>query len=305
MPSYSDGDWRFNVNDIFATNSEKFVSIANTYLAAGWTIVDRSDGTTVSAGGQNSAANWNNSNAWERYRQPDGQRDVTIQRGASDRSVRGYYGRAGILFAGGTPTVPPTDATAFQFIGTSGSFNTTFFASTASSEVINIACKAVADGLTGDVFPQWLRGFPSRSPASDNGVVFLDAVTSPAGLVDVEPWVFQRSSNDSFSGWYRAGMSGAVQLSATMTRVSIGSIGTTWTGQNAYITEDDIAPLFAVNASAPLQRKGQLNNYFVNDTLRASGDTINLGIAGQAKVNWLASGSGILVPWPSSVVPVL
>ena len=201
--------------------------------------------------------------------------------------------------------MPPTDATAFQFIGTGGSFSTTFFANTSNSEVVHIACKAVPDGLTGDVFPQWLRTTPIGTPSSDGGALYLDALTSPAGLADVEPWAFLTSTGGSFSGWYRAGLSGAAQ-STTLSRTGIGTIGSTWTGQNAYIVADDISPLFAVSSTVgQLQRKGQCNNYFVQDTLRASGDTVNLAIAGQAKINWVVGGSGILVPWPSSVVPVL
>lgn len=306
MPSYSDGAWRYNVNDIFATNSEKFVSIADTLLAAGWTVVDRSNGAAVSAGGQNNAVDWNNNNAWERYRQPDGQRDMTIQRGLTDRSVRGYFGRAGILFSGGTPTVAPTDATAFQIIGTSGNFNTTFFNSTAANEYCHFAAKTTADGATADVFPLYIQLRTVASPTSDPTSVYLDAVDSPAGTADVEPWVFSTSvATANLGGWYLAGLGGAAQVTAIQ-RQGIGSTNLgNWNGQNPYLAEDDLTPYFALGTSAPFQRKGRLVNYVGASPIRAAGDTFNLATPGQAKINWITSGSGYALPWPSGVTPLL
>lgn len=303
MPSYSDGDWRYNVNDTFATNSEKFVSMANTLLAAGWTIVDRSDATSVFVGGQNSAANWNASNAWERYRQPGGQRDYTVQRGTTDRSVRGYLGRAGILFTGGTPTVVPTDATALQVIGTVTNFNTIFFGATSANEYCHFAAKAVADGLTANFYPLYMMVRSIGSPGNDVTNVYLDSVTSPAGVLDVEPWVgFPTVQANAYFGWYLAGLGGAAQAT-NITRQNV----TSWNGQNLYASPpaDDLCPLFGVSSTGPAQRKGQLDNYVQGSSLRAAGDTFNLGTVGAAKINWTSGGVTIALPWPSGVTPLL
>lgn len=302
MPSYTDLPWYYNVNDQFATNSEKFVSMANTLLAAGWTVVDRSDGTTVSVGGQNSAANWNNNNAWERYRQPDGQRDLTIQRGTTDRSARMYLGRAGILFTGGTATVPPTAATAFQIVGSSNNFNTSFFNSTANAEYCHFSAKSTADGATADVYPFYLYRATVGTPPTFPLGVYLESVTSPAGIADVEPWVsFENSYTVSnVRGWYLAGLGGAVAAN----NLQCGFVGAAWSGLNPYVTEDDLSSVFAFSNTVPLQRKGQLINLLSSSVLRANGDTFNLATPGQARINW-GTTSGMAVPWPSGVTPLL
>lgn len=304
MPSYTDLPWYYNVNDQFATNSEKFVSMANTLLAAGWTVVDRSDGTTVSVGGQNSAANWNNNDAWERYRQPGGQRDLTIQRGTSDRSVRMYLGRAGILFTGGTATVPPTDATAFQIVGSSNNFNTGFFSFTAINEYCHFSAKSTADGATADVYPFYFYTAIVGTPPTFPLGVYLESVTSPAGIVDVEPWVnFQSGyTSSNVRGWYLAGLGGAVAA----TNLLCNFIGSShpWSGLNPYVLQDDLCSVFAYSTVVPIQRKGQLINLLSSSPLRANGDTFNLATPGQARINW-GTYSGVAVPWPSGVTPLL
>ena len=64
MALHTDGDWEFDVNrEVVSTDAEFFFRLSSLLLIAGWTVIERSDGTTVSVGVQNSAGEWDNSNA--------------------------------------------------------------------------------------------------------------------------------------------------------------------------------------------------------------------------------------------------
>lgn len=304
MPSYTDGAWHYNVNDNFPTSEERLVSFANTLLAAGWTVVDRSDGSTVIIGGQNSVADWGNNFAWERYRQPDGQRDLTLQRSTGANVARSFYGRAGILFTGGTATVPPSDASQTQIIGSGNGYDASFFN---TGRYQHFSAKATPDGATADVYAFSFVNRTIGAPTADLTSVYLDAVDSPAGAADVEPWVFARamSSPATFTGWYMAGLAGEALQTGIQKYYVAGTTITAWSGQNPYILEDDVPAIFAVTTSGFLQRKGQLSNYIAPSRIRAAGDTLNLATPGAARVNWISGSDGYALPWPSGVTPAI
>lgn len=303
MPSYSSGDWFFNVNDIFATNGEKFESHSLTLRQAGWALLGKNDGAvSIPAGTPLTAAQWGAvNNAWEWYRDPAGGRDLTLQRGSTNRSVRMYMGQRGIPFTGGDTTDPPSAATTrFQIIGTGDLFATTWWSSTANSEVVDIGAKSTFSGPHGEVFPFWHRA--RVIGGSGGNSMMLGAVWSPAGAADLEPWV-NNQNLAAFPGttqrcWYLAGLPGEAREFAAN-----GQVLSAWSGQNPYNNRDDLTPVFFGRSSGLLQRKGQLLDILGSDPIRAFGDTVELGAA-LAYFNHVASVNGALTPWPSGVAPI-
>lgn len=305
MPSYSSGDWFFNCNDIFlVSNGEKFASFSLTLRQAGWVLLGKNTGAAVSipSGPPLTPAEWNSgANAWEWYRDPAGGRDLTLQRGASNQSVRMYLGQRGVPFTGGDTTNPPTAAaTRFQIIGTGDGFATTWWSSTVNSEVIDIGAKSTFSGPHGEVFPFWMRARTIGGPTGSS--MLLGAVWSPAGAADAEPWVNSQGiaqiSNNNRT-WFRAGEVDQAR-DFSMPGINLGQ----WSGVNPYNARDDLSPFwFLRTASTPLQRKGQLLDILGSDPIRAFGDTIELG-GPLAYFNHAGNANGALTPWPAGIAPI-
>lgn len=302
MPSYTSGDWFFNVNDVFlVSNGEKFESVSLTLRQAGWQLLGKNTGSVaIPAVTPVTAAQWNTvANAWEWYRDPASGRDLTLQRGATARSAKMYLGQRGIPFTGGDTTNPPSAATQFQVIGTGDFFDTTWWNSTVAGETIDIGAKSTSTGPHGAVFPFWMR---ARAIGSSSGSsMMVSSVWSPAGASDSEPWVNCQSLqgiSSSVRMWYLAGLVGEDR-----DFTAVGAPVSDWSGMNPYNNRDDLSPVFFRQTfSSSLQRKGQMLDFLASDPIRAFGDTVDL--AGPvAYFNHAANFSGAMTPWPVGVAP--
>lgn len=308
MPSYSDGDWEFNVNEIRADNREHLVAFGDLLIAAGWTCVGSSDGTTPKSG-RNTLADWNNTSAWEHFRSPadpGAQRDFVWQRSTTPGTLRAWQGRAGQPFTGGTGAVVPTASGALQIIGTGGGYQTNFFPSTATSVRVHMAARSVGIGTFIDVFPFWIVARTTPSGAGSQYVAILPLVSPYEGTVgfsDFEPWVaatgVEVTVTSSLRGWYRANLSGAAQVTSLVGSTPGGSFAA-YSGQSPYSGEDDLAPVFVADTTGGVaQRKGVVQDFTAENSARADLDTYNLATSGRARVQF----GQLTFPWPATVAP--
>jgi hypothetical protein len=306
MPSYSSGDWEFTVNEVQANADAHLEAFSALLLAAGWTLVQRSDGSSLLASGRNSVAEWGNADTWEHWRDPSGAsgRRLIFQRGASDRQLRMWITTHGIPIADNTPTVSlaPSFTTKAQIIGTGGAYDTSFWHNgTAGNFRVHLGVRTTPAGTTGDVYEFWILSCATGTGnRQDSCYVF--AVDTPAdgtyGDADAEPWVSSQTWGvGSHSAWYRAGLSGA-------TFVSVGlafEISANLDGQNPYSLADDLPPVYSYDATGGVeQRKGVLESVR-GQGIRADFDTYNLSVAGAA----LLAYDNLATPWPDSVTPVI
>lgn len=303
MPLYLSDNWRFDVRTAIVNEIDPIIALGDRFVAAGWTIVASSNTSSIDASTRNDVTRWNNIDAWEHWRDPAGGRDITIQRGTTNRSIRMYLGQVGDAFSGGTLTAPPTGAeTAAQLVGDLGNFNTSFLPSTSSAYDLHVAASQVGGGQTGDVYEFYLV-ITLNSNGVLHGGVALFGVNTPAvgdgGVPDPEPWVV--ISSVTWTGglcWYRAGQSNArIDTGVTMSQTLYGF--TTGTQVNPYTGEYDIPPWFVYSTTQGAeQRKGYVTNaaYFTTSTPAAL-DTVNNAIEGRSLIRF----GNYLFPWPHGV----
>lgn len=300
MTYHVSNNWHYNVNEYFASHAAGYVVWIDTFLSAGWTAVQSSDGSAVTASVVPDATDWGNNNAWVHLRDPGGGRDLAIQRGTTGHSTAVYLGRAGEPFTGGSATVVPSAAGSFQLVGTGGGTASNFFgSSTISNYRYHFGAGATPGGTSGDVYPFWFLSIGTNSINSPQGALLLAPVIGTAdgtvGDADSEPWI-SNASPGSFSGlrgWYKAGLTGAVQD----TNLSVTEL-TSWTGRNPYTGLDDLSPLFAFSITGGReQRKGILEHFYGDSSLRASYQTMSLAVEGKSRINVNA----FSFPWPHNV----
>lgn len=307
MPSYSDGDWEFNVNEIRADNREHLVAFGDLLIAAGWTCVGSSDGTTPKAG-RNTLADWNNTSAWEHFRDPGGiaGRDFVWQRSTVPGTLRAWLGRAAQPFTGGTGATVPTASGALQIIGSGGGYQTGFFPTTATNVRVHMAARSAGLGTFIDVFSFWIVARNTPAGTGSQYVVILPLVSpyeGTVGLSDFEPWVASTGGevtvSSSLRGWYRANLPGAAQVTSLAGTTPGGSFGA-YSGQSPYSGEDDLAPIFVNDTTGGVaQRKGVVQDFTAENSVRADLDTYNLATSGRARVQF----GQLTFPWPATVAP--
>lgn len=306
MPSYSDGDWEFNVNEIRSDSREHLVAFGDLLIAAGWTCVGSSDGTTPK-GTRNTLADWNNTSAWEHFRDPGGAagRDFVWQRSTDPGTLRAWLGRAAQPFTGGTGATVPTASGALQIIGSGGGYSFGFFPVTPASVRVHMAARSVGIGTFIDVFPFWIVSRITPGGTANSSVVILPLVSpydGTVGLSDFEPWVAVTGGaitvTAGLRGWYRANLSGAAQVSS-LAGATPGSFAA-YSGQSPYSGEDDLAPIFVRDATGGVaQRKGVVQDFTAENPARADLDTYNLATSGRARVQF----DQLTLPWPATVAP--
>lgn len=308
MPTYSDGDWEFDVNEIRADNREHLVAFGDLLVAAGWTCIGSSDGTTPKAG-RNTLADWNNTNAWEHFRDPGGiaGRDFVWQRSTVPGTLRAWLGRAAQPFTGGTGSTVPTASGALQILGSGGGYQFSFFPTTTTSVRVHMGARTSPLGTSGDVYAFWMviRTTPSGAATGYFAVLpLLSPYDGTVGDADSEPWVATTGTGEVhvtsalLRGWYRAGLSGASAVS-TLICSTPGSFGA-YSGQSPYSGEDDLAPLFVSDATGGVaQRKGVVQDFTAENMARADLDTYNLATSGRARVQF----GQLTFPWPATVAP--
>lgn len=312
MATATSGGWNFDVNLIPSTDNEEIlVAFVDVLVAAGWTVIARSDGTTVTSdGSENSASDWNNNNAWTHLRDPTGTggRDLTIERGLSSQSLRVYQSLRGDPMTGGTPTAPPTPTgTQIQLVGTAGNFDTAFFNSTIASSRYHMGAGQTAMGETGDVYPFYLlrRATPGATGSKTMGVLPVKTVADGVtGDADSEPWIaLTAASFASFmllTGWYKAGLTGETAVVGGLTT----SLDTNEYGLNPYTGAYDRPGVFVYdNTGGLLQRKGLVDESVLTwkgDGAHATLDTYQLATEGSA----MAVFDSCAIRWPHTVAPL-
>ncbi len=203
--------WHSSTNNTLATFSLNLYQLLATLLAAGWTKVSDSDGTTYSAtgvqitGGNTGANGLNNSYAWFVVRSPAGVghssfcfQNGTGVGGGTDASWRVKYSPiAG--FIGGTPGATITPSATDEYIlngggtDTAPSFATWFYGAEGSTRY---------NAMAQDVAPYcfWGQGWPVGGGTPFGGIFYDGVINGAASPVDdSDPHVVNLDNSDQ--GW--------------------------------------------------------------------------------------------------------
>lgn len=217
MARYTDGDWEFDSNrGDTAADQEFWVRWRELLVAAGWTVVQRSDGAVVHDSGVNGFADWGNAHAWEVYLDPSGAggRHLVMQRGGSGYEHYGriWMGKRGAdAPSGGTATDAPTGNVEQVFGGASG----TYLWSGSTTDGLYRGHMAVRSAPVPGTDVYTFHAFTRQKGGSYDYGFVLAAVQSAddgaLGDADSEPWVFfDAPSTTGVHGWFKAGLSGEV-----------------------------------------------------------------------------------------------
>ncbi|RTL27580.1 MAG: hypothetical protein EKK55_05970 [Rhodocyclaceae bacterium] len=245
-----------------ATGAVAIYNWVTAALAAGFTKVEDSDGTTRSAGGTQvtsgaaGAGGLGNNNAYVRLRYPDGIRELIWQRGANDQTWRLTYS-ALARFTGGSPdaTHVPSATDSATVIGAGTDASPTF------SSLFSTNNTYRQQGAVYDVAPYgwWFACYPVGG-GTGNGAVVFDPVTG-ADADDDDPCVFNTAlvstlnssalsgtgaaTTSRSAGWLAYGLGGAA-FQAIMANGLVNPVtGTTVPGQcptNAHSNKHNLFP---------------------------------------------------------------
>lgn len=302
MTIHLSDNWHYNVNENYATHGPAYAAWVDVFLAAGWTAVQSSDGSAVTASVVPTSTQWGNANAWVHLRDPGGAsgRDLAFQRGANPHTLLMYLGKAGEPMTGGDATTLPSSAGRLQIVGTGGSGQTNFFGTATTTQYrMHFAAKATPGGTSGDVYSFWFMCMSTNSVATPQGFLFVDSVMSTAdgttGDPDNEPWVSTTSSNGlgNLRGWYKADLTGEAQTTTLSANEPTG-----WTGRNPLTLFDDLPPLLIGETTGGReQRKGFLENICGDSPIRGQFAVLSPATEGECRLNvgvWA-------IPWPHNV----
>ena len=215
--------WNQNADELFASPADVLVGFVDCFVAAGWTVVERSDGTAVQVGGANTAAEWNITGAWTRIADPAGSgtgREVVIEKFAG-ANFDMWMGMITEQFSGGAVGTRPTTTNEAQVGAPNSAIN-------GVTNRYRFIVATAPQGSTGDVY-----GFAFFRCSTTGGLssCVVEPVMSPAdgtyGIPNPEPWVSFNSTalnTGNWRAWYSAGLVGQawVLLSAeTFTETSV------------------------------------------------------------------------------------
>ena len=287
-------------------NEEVLVALVDVLVAAGWTVIARSDGSTVTSdGSENTSGQWANASAWTHLRDPTGAggRDLSIQRGASHLQLRMYISLRGDPMTGGNATTPPTPSGInAQLIGSGGSYDTSFFPSTPANIRWHMSAGEAPEATSGDVYPFYIIGRATPGGAASKAMILAPVTTSADGVVgdaDDEPWcAFVSSSLTSgvqVSAWFKANLVGEAFVVAGL---AVESQPTNMRGLNPYSGLYDQAQIMVHDSTGGLlQRKGVIPADFMRwegDSAHASLESYNLATEG----NSFALFDDMAIRWP-------
>lgn len=302
MTLHLSNNWRFDVNETLVSEIAPIIAFGDRLAAAGWNIIASSNASTVDAATRNDATRWNNADAWEHWRDPLGNRDLTLQRGVNNRAWRWYAGQYSDPFSGGTPTTAPVGAgTRVQIVGSLGNYESNFIPSSFGSYEYHIGAANVGRGQTSDVY-EFYFVIQLVAGTTIYQVACLFALNTVAngdnGTVDFEPWVSLSglSSASSHRGFFQQGFG---QIETTTLALSNQSLYTSGVQLNPYTGEYDVQPTFVSDAIPPREyRKGIATSfaYFATAT-PAANDTINNATEGRSFIRW----GNFFFPWPHGV----
>ena len=301
----SDG-WKFEVNAQYVTlDTELLVFFSATAVAAGWVLLGASDGTTlVTDGTPNTSTQWNNSNAYEYWRDPSALgvgRQMIVIHGPTTRDVKAYVSKAGTQFTGATGAAPPTAVDQAQMIGTGGGFDTNYLVAAAGGRN-HYGFNTVPQGTTGDVYAFfWIQR--STTSIADSRLI-IEPVNTPAngvvGDADVEPYIgfwgsTSTPSSSGVTGWYKAGLTGQ-QVPPTSL---VFAVETNRSGLSGYTGAYDLHTPIWYDA-VPFQNKGTPVNMTYEFAGHADADTYDLATESKARCIW----GSFTVRWPVGVAPL-
>jgi hypothetical protein len=294
----SDG-WSFDPNNQWVVVAEDILVLFSAVLRdAGWTILNRGDGTTLTSDGSaHNVTEWQNANAYEHYQDPAGAggRELTLERGTSGSQVRAFMSRIGFNFATPTLSAAPTLTAAdqCQVLGVGGAYDTSFIGT--NVERHHLAANSVGQGASGDVYAFYWH-VRSSGTGGFAEVMGVSPVTSAAGTVDTEPYLTFAGSLTP-GAWYMAGLAGSAHVPGGLAFNSVSNLD----GLNPYLTKYELPWYTAHDTTGGLQQiKGTLINERF-DAVLADGSTYELTVEADARCNW----SDIAWKWAHNVAPIL
>jgi len=320
--------YTFDVNELPATGSlAMYQHIAN-LIAAGWTKVSDSDGTTYSAGGTQvtggggGAHGFGNTSAWVRLRCPvvnGNAREIVIQRSSGSTQYRTKYSAAA-GFSGGAPSATQVpSATDEVLIHGSGSDGAPGFQTVFATDN-SYRCHSCAGGA-GEGYAFYLLTIATGGFTSIQCAWFMDTLQAfDVGDPDPTWWFFTFSSSNGGRDWANAYNSlptsggsgawlGATSSSSNFVPTAALSTGHPFgqffpyngagSGQAPFSTKDPAVPIAFGRSpaqAAPFGLKGWSTMLYWTGVGRAFGDTMD--ISGTADRLWYG---GAAIPWNGSV----
>lgn len=309
----------FTTNQTPATGAVAVYTTIARLIAAGWTKIKDSDGTTYSSSGAqvtsgaSGAGGLGNNNAYVNLRWPSGTREIVFQRGTSDTSWRITYSPT--AFSSGSPaaTVAPSSANSAIILGggteASPTFSTWFGTNASYRQQVG------ADSASPYGF--WMACYPSGGGSPNAGLVFDPVASVPAE--DTDPLVLHiaTASGSAFlqaglgsnttattvsraCGWLGFGLGGAfVAIPACNYAAGGSTIAPSGLPSNPHNSKDDCIPIFYMRRAAettPQGYKGVGSLLYWLGTARATTSTIN----NKARIVI----GDVSLPWDGSTTPI-
>lgn len=324
--------YTFNVNQLPATGAIALYSLFAALIAAGWTKVKDSDGTTYSSsgsqvtGGGSGANGFGNSNAWVVLECPTHNgniRSICFQRGTTSLVYRIKYSAAA-RFTGGAPSatqVPSaTDEVVLTGTGTDGAPGFTTWFNADNGYRTHVAAGGATENYTFYLINAQTGSFPGNTGGA--GIVFDTLQNFDVG--DVDPtWIYMYgtgvfpfgtnwyasqkcTANNGTGAWYGStGSTANFQFSDAM-HDSAGGLPATGGGASQYgvtpfSAKDLVFPVCTgrpSNLTAPTGIKGWLTMARWASVFRANGDT--LSVSTSKDYLWI---QGSAIPW-AGVTPL-
>lgn len=309
----------FTTNQTPSTGAVATYNLIARLIAAGWTKIKDSDGTTYSSsgtqvtGGGTGTNGLGNNNAWVNLRAPSGTREIVIQRGTTDLVWRITYSPT--AFNSGSPAaaVVPSSANSSIILGggtdASPTFSTWFSSNTSYRQQMG------ADGASPYGF--WMACYPNGGGSPNAGIVFDPVTSTPAE--DADPIVIHIAtaggsafvsaglgSNTTSTtvtrscGWLAYGLGGSfVALPACTYNAGGSPVAPSGLPSNPHNTKDDGVPVIYMRRSAetaPQGYKGVSSLMYWIGTTRTTSSTINN--KGRIVIG------DVTLPWDSSTTPI-
>lgn len=299
------GDHKFVPNLITAVSEDShlsFLALKDLLLDVGWTLIETSDGTVVSASDFAAEADFQNDLAWMHLRSPAGH-DIVAQRGTGATGTNWAMWMCDLPMTGGTPTSPPAHVESIQMLGVGGGFNTQWGA---DGNRYHLHATATPSNGT---YP-----FSIMVRTNTNSLRNFQALESfqevydsaSAGLPDEARWAVTyggTGTNPIWAAWLLRNQVGETLMTALDNVTYPQSLTLANMNPSPYSGLYLFGPnLIGESSSSPRHVKGKCANIMLSpDTTLGDGDTINLTTEGGAFVNFGSQ----LYRWPHNVAPVV
>lgn len=309
----------FTTNQTPSTGPVAVYNLIARLIAAGWTKIKDSDGTTYSSsgvqvtGGGTGTNGLGNTSAWVNLRAPSGTREFVFQRGATDLVWRITYSPT--AFNSGSPAaaVAPSSANSSIVLGGGTEASPTY--STWFSTNAGYRQQMGADGASPYGF--WMGCYPNGGGTPNAGIVFDPMTSTPAEDTDPIAIHIATASGSAFAqaglglntsatsvsrmcGWLGFGLGGAfVSLPACTYNAGGSTVAPSGLPSNPHNSKDDGIPIFYMrraSETAPQGYKGIGSLMFWLGTTRATTSTLN------SKARIVIG--DVSLPWDGSTTPI-